>query len=84
MTLKRAYRTQIRAVAIALHQAYTFNLLPETYIADKRTPIPAYPTELNDETRNIFPITTGTEMKKIRQHRQTLPKYYIFNRIPAT
>ncbi|CAG8823674.1 21338_t:CDS:1, partial [Gigaspora rosea] len=34
---------QIRAVAITLHQALTFDLLPETYIADNRTSLPAHP-----------------------------------------
>src|SRR6185312_17405542 len=34
---------QIRAATITLHQAFTFNLFPELYIEDEKTPIPAHP-----------------------------------------
>ncbi|CAG8742752.1 8501_t:CDS:1, partial [Gigaspora rosea] len=51
-------RRQSQAIAITLHQAFTFDLLTKTYIADNRIPLSAYPADLNDATKNIFPITT--------------------------
>ncbi|CAG8831469.1 10422_t:CDS:1, partial [Gigaspora rosea] len=54
---------QIRAVAITLHQAFTFDLLPETYIAENRTSLPAHAADLNKATKDIFPITTQDELK---------------------
>ncbi|CAG8757717.1 20497_t:CDS:1, partial [Gigaspora rosea] len=57
-TLPLEDRRQIQVVAITLHQVFKFDLLPEAYIANKRIPLPAHPDDLNDETRNIFPITT--------------------------
>src|SRR6185312_3914364 len=77
-------RKQIWAAAITLHQAFTFDLLPESYIEDERTSILAHPADLNEATRNLFPITTRAELKKIRQHKQDLQKYYIFSHIPNT
>ncbi|CAG8770678.1 24569_t:CDS:1, partial [Gigaspora rosea] len=65
-------RRQIRAVAITLHQAFTFDLLPEIYIADNRTSLPAHPADLNKATKNIFPITTQDELKKLGQHKRSL------------
>ncbi|CAG8572839.1 23544_t:CDS:1, partial [Gigaspora rosea] len=52
---------QIWAIAITLHQAFKFKLLPETYIIDERIPLLAHPADLNDETRDIFSITTRAE-----------------------
>ncbi|CAG8580983.1 1235_t:CDS:2, partial [Gigaspora rosea] len=62
-------RRQIQAVAITLHQAFTFDLLSETYIADNRTSLPANPADLNEATKDIFPITTQDELKKLEQHK---------------
>ncbi|CAG8813722.1 7418_t:CDS:1, partial [Gigaspora rosea] len=61
---------QIRAVAIILHQVFTFNLLPETYIANNRTSLPAHLANLDEATKHIFPITTQDELKKLGQHKR--------------
>ncbi|CAG8752108.1 16374_t:CDS:1, partial [Gigaspora rosea] len=65
-------RRQIRAVTITLHQAFTFDLLSETYIANNRTSLPAHPADLNEATKNIFPITIQDGLKKLGQHKRSL------------
>ncbi|CAG8829459.1 10458_t:CDS:1, partial [Gigaspora rosea] len=64
-------RRQIRAVAIILHQAFIFDLLPETYIPNNRTSLPAHLADLNKATKNIFPITIQDELKKLGQHKRS-------------
>ena len=77
-------RKQIRAIAITLRQAFSFDLLPASYIADKRIPLPDKPKDLNSATRSLFLITSRLELKKFKSHKKILETYYIFSRVPHT
>ena len=71
----------IRAVAASLHILYTFDRLPEEYISDKRTPLPASPNFLNKETCKFFPITSHSELRNLKKLKQLLCSYYLFSNI---
>ena len=77
-------RKQIRAIAITLRQAFSFDLLPASYIADKRIPLPDKPKDLNSATRTLFPITSRLELKKFKDHKKILETYCIFSCVPHT
>src|SRR5437868_1234702 len=60
----------IRAVAASLHILYTFDRLPEEYISDKRTLLPASPNFLNEETCEFFPITSRAKLRNLINKRR--------------
>ena len=73
---------KIRAIVASLRNVYTFERLPSEYIADKRTPLPSYPSQLNEETCKLFPITTRAELQNLKNYKQYLQTHYLFKTIP--
>jgi hypothetical protein len=68
---------------LALYKIYTFDQLNDSYFANPIIPLPNNPTDLNEETRAMFPITSRSELPYLAEYRQKLRKYYDFDRIPS-
>lgn len=68
----------------ALRKIFSFQQLPEAYVANSRTPLPEHPNDLNDSTRELFLITNPLELRELSQYVRLLRKYYTFERVPPT
>lgn len=71
-------------VVSGLRGIYKFDRLPESYIKDSRIPIPSYPSELREEFKNFFPVTDRADLKKVKDWKQDLRKFYIFSQLPES
>src|SRR5260364_338565 len=80
ITDRRYTRQSVRA----LRKIFSFQQLPEAYFANSRTPLPEHPNDLNDSTRELFPITDPLELRDLSQYVWLLRKYYTFERVPPT
>ncbi|RIB23068.1 hypothetical protein C2G38_2172332 [Gigaspora rosea] len=71
-------RKETGQIVRAMRQVFTFTQLPEEYFANQLIPLPEKPEELEDEWRNLFPISNPKELRNIREHLTELRTRYTF------
>jgi len=69
--------SQIKPSATALHNYYTFDLLPQSYI-QILPPLPQKIENFPFDFKNIFPITKRENLKKIGEYKTWLSSQYNF------
>ena len=62
---------------------FSFDKLPDAYIADNREALPTSYKNLRDEVQHLFSITDRAELKNLAYYRETLQKYYFVQQILA-
>src|SRR5205814_7950093 len=77
-------RSQTGIIVKALRLIYKFNTLPDSYFT-KLPKLPEYPDQIiEDKLKNLFPITSSSQLSRLGTYKRKLADYYDLERIPSS